>query len=294
LNKKFVDVSSYNGAIKWPTAKAKGVEGAIIKIIRKDLSRDNQFNNNYRGCNKNKIPWGVYNYSYATTVEKAKSDMKLVCDILDKIDKEYFQYGVWFDIEDKIQASLSKSKIAEIINAAQKVVEDRGYKFGVYTGMSYYAEHMDASKINCKNWWIARYYKGYDTMKISTTPNASYKPSKPSGIFAWQYTSSGVITSGVSTGNKGHFDLNIIYKEMKSKKTTSTNVVSGTSTSYYKKYTGTSKKIDVVFKAIGAPNGSVSKRKLLAAKNGISNYTGTETQNLKLIALAKEGKLKKV
>lgn len=62
---------------------------------------------------------------------------------------------------------------------------------------------------------------------------------------------------------------------------------------YYKKYTGKSLKIDNVFKAIGAPYGSVSKRKPVAKKNGYSSYKGSTTQNLKLIALAKLGKLKK-
>lgn len=63
--------------------------------------------------------------------------------------------------------------------------------------------------------------------------------------------------------------------------------------SYYKKYTGISLKIDTVFKAIGAPYGSVSKRTPVAKKNGYSNYKGTLTQNLALIKLAKQGKLKK-
>lgn len=62
---------------------------------------------------------------------------------------------------------------------------------------------------------------------------------------------------------------------------------------YYKKYTGTSQKIDEVFKAISAPYGSVDKRKPVAKKNGISTYSGTAEQNTKLISLAKNGKLKK-
>ena len=66
-----------------------------------------------------------------------------------------------------------------------------------------------------------------------------------------------------------------------------------TATSYYKKYTGLSLKIDTVFKAIGAPYGSVSKRMTVAKKNGYSNYKGTAFQNLALINLAKKGKLKK-
>lgn len=148
--RKIIDVSSYNGKINWKKAKQYGCEGAILKIIRKDLARDKQFNANYAACNANGIGWGVYNYSYATTAAKAQSDMKLVCDILDKIDKKCFKYGIWFDIEDKVQAALSKTKIAEIINAAQKVVEARGYAFGVYTGMSYYQEHIDRKKINCE------------------------------------------------------------------------------------------------------------------------------------------------
>lgn len=60
---------------------------------------------------------------------------------------------------------------------------------------------------------------------------------------------------------------------------------------YYKKYTGTSTKIDVVFKAVGAPYGSVTKRKPVAKKNGYSSYSGTAAQNLALINKAKTGKL---
>lgn len=102
--------------------------------------------------------------------------MRLVCDILDNVDKTYFSYGVWFDIEDSLQANLSRDVISSIINAAQEVVESRGYNFGVYTGMAFYGAHIDPKKVKCKNWWIARYYKGYDTMQFKTEPNGNYKP----------------------------------------------------------------------------------------------------------------------
>lgn len=216
--KKIIDVSSYNSKVDWASAKKQGISGAILKIIRKDLDRDNQFNNNYKGCESAGVPWGVYNYSYATTESKAKSDMNLICDILDGINKKYFSLGIWFDIEDKVQASLSKSKIAAIINSAQKVVEDRGYNFGVYTGLSYYKEHMDTSKITCKNWWIARYYKGYDEMKFSTNPSEAYKPI--SNCFAWQYTSSGTFSPKICSGNGGKVDISVQYKSFS--KTTKT------------------------------------------------------------------------
>lgn len=63
---------------------------------------------------------------------------------------------------------------------------------------------------------------------------------------------------------------------------------------YYPVYNGTSLKIDVVFGAIGAPYGNVSKRSYVAALNGVSNYKGTASQNLKLIKLAKSGKLRRL
>ncbi|WP_173552879.1 peptidoglycan amidohydrolase family protein [Sharpea azabuensis] len=63
---------------------------------------------------------------------------------------------------------------------------------------------------------------------------------------------------------------------------------------YYRKYAGNSRKIDEVFKSIGAPYGSWKIRKPVGVKNGFRNYTGTANQNMKLIALAKQGKLKKV
>lgn len=69
------------------------------------------------------------------------------------------------------------------------------------------------------------------------------------------------------------------------------------STSYYKKYNGHSSQVDEVLKAIGVPDkyiGSVEKRTSVAGANNISNYKGTEIQNLKIIALAQAGKLKKV
>lgn len=70
---------------------------------------------------------------------------------------------------------------------------------------------------------------------------------------------------------------------------------------YYPKYTGNSYGIDSVFKAIGVPEkflgtyagGGYKNRITIAKANGISSYTGTAAQNLKLIDLAKQGKLRR-
>lgn len=287
--RKLVDVSSYNGVVDWKKAKSYGCQGAILKIIRKDLNRDKKFNENFAACNKNKIGWGVYNYSYATTATKAKSDMELVCDILDKIDKTHFVYGVWFDLEDKAQAVLSKTKIAEIINAAQQVVESRGYTFGVYTGKSYYEEHIDRKQVKCQNWWIARYYRGDARMQIATNPDEEKKPAAAN--VAWQYTSSGRFPRVISTGNSGNFDLNVLCEEpVKKKVEENTKKPVKKKTVYYPKYKGKSKSLVDALKSLGI-NSSKSNRKKVASLNGIKNYSGTASQNTKLLNLLKRGKL---
>lgn len=287
--RKLVDVSSYNGVVDWKKAKSYGCQGAILKIIRKDLNRDKKFNENFAACNKNKIGWGVYNYSYATTATKAKSDMELVCDILDKIDKTHFVYGVWFDLEDKAQAALSKTKIAEIINVAQQVVESRGYTFGVYTGKSYYEEHIDRKQVKCQNWWIARYYRGDARMQIATNPDEEKKPAAAN--VAWQYTSSGRFPRVISTGNSGNFDLNVLCEEpVKKKVEKNTKKPVKKKTVYYPKYKGKSKSLVDALKSLGI-NSSKSNRKKVASLNGIKNYSGTASQNTKLLNLLKRGKL---
>lgn len=288
--RKLVDVSSYNGVVSWEKAKAYGCQGAILKIIRKDLNRDKKFNENYAACNENEIAWGVYNYSYATTATKAKSDMELVCDILDKIDKTHFEYGVWFDIEDKVQAALSKAKIAEIINAAQEVVESRGYVFGVYTGKSYYEEHIDRKFVKCNNWWIARYYQGDKRMQIATNPDEEKKPAAAN--IAWQYTSKGRFPKIISSGNSGNFDLNVLYKEPVAKKVEENKKPVKKKIVYYPKYKGKSKSLVDALKSLSI-NPSKSNRKRIATLNGIKNYTGSATQNTRLLNLLKKGKLVK-
>lgn len=287
--RKLIDVSSYNGTVNWEKAQKYGCEGAILKIIRKDLKIDNGFNRNYQACNENELAWGVYNYSYATTVTKAKSDMELVCDILDKIDKSSFKYGVWFDIEDKVQASLSKAKIAEIINAAQQVVEERGYLFGVYTGMSYYNEHIDRKLVKCNNWWIARYYRGDARMQIATNPDEEKKPAAAN--IAWQYTSKGRFPKIISSGNSGNFDLNVLYKEPVAKKVEeNTKKPIKKKIVYYPRYKGKSSSIVNALKSLGINSGK-NNRKRIAVLNGIKNYSGSAIQNTRLLNLLKKGKL---
>lgn len=66
---------------------------------------------------------------------------------------------------------------------------------------------------------------------------------------------------------------------------------------FYLKYNGASKDIDIVLSSIGVDSnfyGNYKKRIPLAKVNGIKNYTGNLSDNMKLLSLAKSGNLKKV
>ena len=62
---------------------------------------------------------------------------------------------------------------------------------------------------------------------------------------------------------------------------------------YYKKYTGKSYSIVDALKAVGVSNPSLLFRRRIAKANNIKAYMGTANQNMKMLELLKEGKLKK-
>lgn len=202
---KCVDVSSYQGDIDWNLVKSSGINYAILKVIRKDLTPDTKFEQNWNGCQvANVLVTGVYNYSYATTVAKAKSDAQKVLSILNGR-----KCTVWFDVEDKCQQGLGKTLI-DIINAYGDVITSAGYDFGVYSGMDFTKNYIKPylSYLKYKKLWIARYYNGYNKMAISVDPNEQYNPKNSIGmdIYGWQYTSSGQVP-----GITGNVDLSVIY-----------------------------------------------------------------------------------
>ena len=128
---KGIDVSSYQkNGIDYDKLKQDGVEFAILKIIRKDLEKDNGFEQHYNGFNHAQIPIiGVYNYSYASTVDKFKTDAEAVVKALNGRKKK-----VWLDIENEAQMGIGDTLI-DGINAYFGVLRDYGLDYGIYTGL---------------------------------------------------------------------------------------------------------------------------------------------------------------
>lgn len=93
--------------------------------------------------------------------------------------------------------------------------------------------------------------------------------------------------SGTASQNENLLNL---ARQGKLKKA-GTTTTSTSTTSYYPKFNSTS--IVDGLKSIGV-NNSMANRKKIAKANGILSYTGTASQNEKLLLLARQGKLKKV
>jgi GH25 family lysozyme M1 (1,4-beta-N-acetylmuramidase) len=196
-----IDVSGYQGVIDWSAVKAAGVEFAILKVIRKDGYTDKQFEANWKGCNDVALPiLGVYNYSYANTVNKAERDAKAVLSILNGR-----KTTVWMDIEDSCMKNLS-GKIVNIINVYRSIIVAGGCKFGVYTGRAFYDSYIKPFVGSVDyDFWIAR-YPVTSKMAIYQEPLAQYKPSINNNTQGWQYSSKGVVN-----GIKGGVDLDEWY-----------------------------------------------------------------------------------
>lgn len=67
-------------------------------------------------------------------------------------------------------------------------------------------------------------------------------------------------------------------------------VVKTATTTYFKKYTGDTVSIATALKSIGATS-DFAYRSKIAKANGITGYSGTATQNTKMLNLLKQGKL---
>ncbi len=206
MSKKVIDVSSYQGVVNWYKVKASGIEGAILKVIRKDLNPDKQFENNWKGCENAGVPIvGVYNYSYATTLDKARADAKKVLSIL-----AGRRAKVWLDVEDTCQKGLGITLI-RIIQAYQEIIEKAGLEFGVYTGLSFYNSYIKpwAGYLTCR-FWIAR-YPSSAAMPVDKLPSVIKQPVIKHNLEGWQYSGKGKVP-----GISGNVDMNLWYGEIMS------------------------------------------------------------------------------
>lgn len=301
---KVIDVSYHNGKIDWETVK-NHIDGAILRCGYGDnitSQDDKQWHRNADECTRLGIPFGVYLYSYATSIAQAKSEAEHVLRLI----KGYkLSYPVYYDLEEP------GTEAAAVQNALTfcEIVERAGYQVGIYANNHWFNTIIGHS-LDKYTKWIARY--------------STLKPDQICDM--WQYTADGSVP-----GISGRVDVNHCYRKFtvntgssaggkKSLDQIVQEVLEGkwgngadrkkrlqgagynydtvqdavnkryNAPSYYKAFSAVS--IVDGLRSIGIDN-SMSNRKRIAAANGISGYTGTAAQNCKLLSLARVGRLKK-
>lgn len=213
---KGIDVSRWNGTIDWKTVANYGMGFAILRITEKGNIIDSTFEPNYKGCIENKIPVGVYKYSYATTIAQIEDEANVVIKTL---NKRKLDYPVFLDIEDKCQENLSDSLMMKMIETFRAIIVKAGYKFGIYCGYSWYQNQLPegAKKYDC---WVAR-YPNNDTGELQER----LRVPASTGVIGWQYSSKATIP-GMPTKT----DRSVFYKDYSKSSTTSTNSPKPTTT----------------------------------------------------------------
>lgn len=213
---KGIDVSRWNGKIDWKTVANYGMGFAILRITEKGNIVDSTFESNYKDCIENKIPVGVYKYSYATTIAQIEDEANVVIKTL---NKRKLDYPVFLDIEDKCQENLSDSLMMKMIEAFRAIIIKAGYKFGIYCGYSWYQNQLPegAKKYDV---WTAR-YPNNDTGELQER----LRVPASTGVIGWQYSSKATIP-GIPTKT----DRSVFYKDYSKSSTTSTDSPKPTTT----------------------------------------------------------------
>lgn len=173
-----IDVSEHNGKLDWEKLKPQ-IEGAIIRCgFGSDYEKqdDAYYERNTSECERLGIPYGVYIYSYANSVVKAKSEANHVKRL---VEGKKLSFPIFYDLEEERYSSYG-TKMANTWMEAMA-----GYEIGIYANVNWWKNYLKG--VDCKNKWVAYWGK--------TKPSIS-------NMVLWQYTDNGKV-AGISG-----FDLN--------------------------------------------------------------------------------------
>lgn len=208
---KGIDVSEHQGKIDWKKVKDSGVKYAILRCgYGMDITSqdDAEFERNAKECERLGIAYGVYLFSYANTVEKAKSEAQ---HTLRMIRNHKLSLGVWYDIEDNnTSGKVGKQMLTNIINTYCNTIKNAKYRVGVYASVSWLDSKIEKQIKDNYPIWVAQYYS-----KCEYTGKYDI----------WQYSSSGKVN-----GVDGNVDMNYLYNTSLISTTTTTNSTKTTET----------------------------------------------------------------
>ncbi len=172
--KRGIDVSAYQGRIDWEKVKPY-IDFAIIRCgFGNNLySQDDvYFERNARLCEELKIPYGVYLFSDATTLDDARSEVN---HTLRLIKDKKLEYPVFLDVESRKQMALRKDKLIEIVKYYCDEMEKNGYYVGIYSSLNRFRSNLDSRELDPYDKWVAYWADKFDVdITAGMWQNTSY------------------------------------------------------------------------------------------------------------------------
>ncbi len=198
-----VDVSTWQGTnIDWQKVKAAGIDYAMVRCSFgwEEDQEDSALKANLKGLKAAGMPFGLYHYSYADTVEEAKLEAQYVLKVLEDngLTPSDVAYPIAFDIEEQDRLSVSQRRVnTDMVNAFCEIIRDAGYLPMVYASKTVIQDYLYYDEISANNIWMAAW---------TSTPNDTEIFDNCFPIDMWQYSETGRVD-----GINGYVDLNICY-----------------------------------------------------------------------------------
>lgn len=134
-----VDVSVHNGVIDWSIAR-NNIDFAIIRAGF-GQSTDSKFYDNINGCANNNIPFGVYWFSYALSVQDCIDEANYCCNLLSGYNLSYPVFYDWeYDSDNHAQThgvTMTNQLRKTFAITFMETVINNGYNAGLYTNPDY-------------------------------------------------------------------------------------------------------------------------------------------------------------
>ena len=186
-----IDVSNHQGTVDWNKVKAAGIDFAILKVGPVYGKPDDSFERNAAECERLSIPYGVYYYSYARSVEDANKEADRT---LAWLGGHHPSLPVYYDLEDSYilqDPNFSKDKLAQIAQAFCNRMEAVGFKSGIYANLNWLNNYLNSPSLSGYDHWVAQY---------------NWRCDYAGSYSFWQYSSNGNVP-----GVNGRSDMNYCF-----------------------------------------------------------------------------------
>ena len=186
-----IDVSNHQGTVDWNKVKAAGIDFAILKVGPVYGKPDDSFERNAAECERLGIPYGVYYYSYARSVEDANKEADRT---LAWLGGHHPSLPVYYDLEDSYilqDPDFSKDKLTQIAQTFCNRMEAVGFKSGIYANLNWLNNYLNSPSLNGYDHWVAQY---------------NWRCDYAGSYSFWQYSSSGNVP-----GVNGRCDMNYCF-----------------------------------------------------------------------------------